>query len=75
MGRRWAEVFRFVGIGWYIAACIVLGALGGRWLGQQVDGGSGVAIFSILGLFIGLAVAFYGVYRMLKSITSGKQDD
>ncbi len=75
MGRRWAEVVRFVGVGWYIAVCIVLGVLGGRWLGQKLDGSSSEAIFIILGLLLGLAVAFFGVYRMLRSIMSEKQNN
>jgi ATP synthase protein I len=75
MGRRWAEVVRFIGIGWYIAVCILLGVLGGRWLGQRLDSGSSEAIFIILGLCLGLVVAFYGVYRMLRSIMSEKQNN
>jgi len=75
MGRRWAEVVRFVGIGWYIAVCILLGVLGGRWLGQKLDGSSSEAIFIILGLCLGLVVAFLGVYRMLRTIMSEKQNN
>ncbi len=75
MGRRWADVTRFVGIGWYIAVCILLGVLGGRWLGQKLDGSGTEAIFIILGLCLGLAVAFFGVYRMLRPIMSEKQNN
>lgn len=75
MGRRRAEVVRFVGIGWYIAVCILLGVLGGRWLGQKLDGSSSEAIFIILGLCLGLVVAFLGVYRMLRLIMSEKQNN
>ena len=75
MGRRSAEVVRFVGIGWYIAVCILVGVLGGRWLGQKLDGSSSEAIFLILGLCLGLVVAFLGVYRMLKPIMSEEQNN
>ena len=75
MGRRSAEVVRFVGIGWYIAVCILVGVLGGRWLGQKLDGSSSEAIFIILGLCLGLVVAFLGVYRMLKPIMSEEQNN
>ena len=54
MGQRWAAAFRFIGIGWYIGICILGGALGGRWIGQRLDGGSGEVILTIVGLFIGL---------------------
>jgi F0F1-type ATP synthase assembly protein I len=74
MGKRWAGVLRFVGIGWYIAACILLGALGGRWIGQKLDSRSSEVIFTILGLIVGLIVAFLGVYRMFRVIESDNQD-
>ena len=74
MGNRWAGVIRFIGIGWYIAACILLGALGGRWIGQKLDGRSSEVIFTILGLIVGLIVAFLGVYRMFRAIESNNQD-
>ena len=67
MDKRWAGVLRLIGIGWYIAACILLGTLGGRWVGQKVGGNSGEVIFTVLGLILGLIVAFLGVYRMVKS--------
>ncbi|MDY6893410.1 MAG: AtpZ/AtpI family protein [Chloroflexota bacterium] len=73
MGRRWAESLRFIGIGWYIAASVLLGTLGGRWIGQQI-GGSSEAIFTVVGLGVGLMVAFLGVYRMLKPLMQDKQD-
>jgi len=76
MGKRWADALRFVGIGWYVAACILLGTLGGRWLGQQLGGDSTIAILTIVGLLLGLTVAFLGIYRMLRSMLSeGGQDD
>ena len=72
MGKRWAEVVRFIGIGWYIAICILLGALGGRWVGQKLDGSGWEAICIIVGVLLGVTIAFYGTYRMLKAITSDK---
>ena len=74
MDKRWAGVIRFIGIGWYIAACILLGALGGRWIGQKVGGNSSEVIFTILGLILGLIVAVFGVYRMFRAIESDNQD-
>jgi uncharacterized protein YneF (UPF0154 family) len=74
MGKSWAGVIRFIGIGWYIAACILLGALGGRWIGQKLDGRSSEVIFTILGLIGGLIVAFFGVYRMVKSALTNNND-
>jgi len=53
---------RLLGIGWYFALCVVLGALGGIWL----DGQFGTSkVFAVIGIFLGLAAALYGGYRML----------
>ena len=70
MASRGASAFRFVGIGWYIGICILGGTLGGRWIGQQIGGGGVQVILTIVGLMLGLTVAFYGTYRMVKEITS-----
>lgn len=70
MGRRSAAVFQFIGIGWYIGICVAGGAFGGRWIGQKIDGSTTEAIATLLGLLLGLIVAFYGTYRMVKQITS-----
>ena len=74
MGKRWADALKFLGIGWYIAACIILGTLGGRWLGQRLDGSSSEAIFTVLGVLLGVALAFVGVYRMVKSMMSDNSE-
>jgi ATP synthase protein I len=59
---RWEAALRFIGVGWFIAISILLGVLGGLWLDAKL----GTApIMVILGLILGLVVAFYGVYRML----------
>jgi uncharacterized membrane protein YfcA len=75
MGKRWEDVLRLVGIGWYIAVCILLGTLGGRWLGQKLDGKSYEVLFTLLGLFLGLIVAFLGVYRMLRLVAQNNHDN
>ena len=74
MDKRWAGILRFLGIGWYIIACILLGTLGGRWVGQKIGGNSSEVIFTILGLILGLIVAFLGVYRMVKSTLTNDKD-
>ena len=75
MGKRWADALKFLGIGWYIAVCIILGTLGGRWLGQRLDGSSSEAIFTVLGVLLGVGLAFVGVYRMVKSMMSDDSED
>jgi ATP synthase protein I len=62
---RWGAALRFIGIGWFVALSILLGVVGGVWL----DGKLGTRpVLVIVGLFLGLSTAFYGVYRLLRSI-------
>ena len=76
MGNRWTGALRFIGIGWFVALSILVFTLGGRWVGQQVGGDTSVAVFTILGVLLGLAVAIVGIYRMMKPmLNEGGQDD
>jgi F0F1-type ATP synthase assembly protein I len=61
MGRLPPAV-RLLGIGWYFALCIVLGIVGGVLLDRQVGKDH---IFTLIGLFLGLILAFFGGYMML----------
>ena len=53
---------RLTGLGWYVAACIVLGIVGGVWLGKLTGQ---VALLTLVGTVLGSIIAFYGVYRMV----------
>jgi F0F1-type ATP synthase assembly protein I len=56
---------RLVGIGWYVALCIVLGTGGGVWLDHRFDLDP---LFTLVGLFLGLGLAFFGGYVMLMDV-------
>ncbi len=60
--NRWEAAFRFTGVGFYIGLCIVGGVYLGVWLDKKVDISP---LFTLLGLGLGLFIAFYGTYRML----------
>ena len=60
---RWREALRLVGVGWYVAGCIVLGVMGGLWLDGKLHTDPWLML---LGLGIGLAAALWGTYRMLE---------
>ncbi len=64
----WALALRLTGLGWYVALCIVLGILGGLWLDRKLGV---LPLFTLLGLVIGSAVAFFGVYRTVAPLTRG----
>jgi hypothetical protein len=51
-----------IGIGWYFAFCIVFGIVGGLLLDRLLDV---KPVFTLLGLFLGLALAFVGGYLLL----------
>jgi ATP synthase protein I len=55
-------VFRLLGAGLYIGLSIFLGVVGGAWLDRKLDT---QPIFVIMGLGLGLIVAFWGFYRMI----------
>ena len=52
-----------LGIGWYFATCVLIGVLAGRWLDGRF--GSDKPLFTLAGIFIGLAAALYGGYTAL----------
>jgi ATP synthase protein I len=69
--KRWQAPLQLLGVGWFISLCIVLGILGGLWL----DGKAGTSpLFTVVGLFLGLAFAVFGVYRMLIPLLNKKNN-
>lgn len=70
MSRR-ELVFRLVGVGWYIGICIFLGVFVGLWLDEKLNTKPWLVI---VGLILGIIVAFYGVYRMLLPLIESKND-
>lgn len=60
--NNWGPAIRIIGIGFYISACIVGGILGGLWLDRKF---STEPILLLVGLVLGLVLAFWGVYQMI----------
>lgn len=61
--RDLTTVLQFLGIGWYIALCLLSGIGGGIWLDRQLES---LPLLTLLGLVLGLVTAGYGTYKMLK---------
>lgn len=70
--KRRVAVLRMIGVGWFVGLSILLGVLGGLWL----DGKFGTKpILVIVGLILGVVVAFYGVYQMLLPLIRNKRNN
>lgn len=66
--NRLIPALRLTGIGFFIGICIA----GGAFAGWKI--GDGKPLFMIIGLLVGLVVAVYGVYRMIRPLMNNKQD-
>jgi len=69
--KRWRGALSLLGIGWYIGLSIIAGVLGGLWLDNTFNT---KPLFVIIGLILGLVVAFYGVYLGIAPLIKDKQD-
>jgi ATP synthase protein I len=59
---KWIQGIKLIGVGFFICVCIVGGALAGVWLDNSLNT---KPIFILIGLILGLIIAFWGVYQML----------
>jgi ATP synthase protein I len=69
--NRWVVALRLTGVGFFIAACILLGIFVGLWVDDKLNT---EPLFMIAGLLFGLVVAIYGVYRMIQPLMGNKRD-
>lgn len=69
--NRWGVALRLTGVGFFIGGSITLGVLAGLWLDRVLNTSP---ILVMVGLFLGLIVAFYGVYQMVLPLMGNKQN-
>jgi len=67
---RWLAALRLTGVGFFIGGSIVLGVFIGLWLDRWL----GTSLLWLVGLILGLVVAFYGVFTMLLPLIRDQQD-
>ena len=67
---RWEAAVRLLGVGFFIGGSILLGVVGGLWLDSKLNTSP---ILVIVGLILGIAIAFYGVYQMLLPLIMGSR--
>jgi hypothetical protein len=65
-------VLRLLGIGWFVALCLLGGVFGGLWLDDRLETGP---LMAMIGLAGGLVIAGIGTYRMLMAVVSGSGTD
>ena len=64
MDRRLVAL-RLLGLGWYVATCIVVGVVVGIFLDSRFGT---KPIFTLLGVLLGTVAAFYGLYKMVSPL-------
>lgn len=72
--NRGRLIWTLMGLGWYIGLSIALPVLGGWWLDRKAGT---MPWYTLLGLVLGLVLAFAGTYRMLRELEeeqSNKKD-
>jgi hypothetical protein len=56
---------RLIGIGWFIAICIILGVVGGIQLDKALDSEK---LFTVVGIFVGLFFGLWGGWIQLRDV-------
>jgi len=69
--NRWAAALRLTGVGFFIGICIVGGTFVGLWLDDKFNT---EPLFMIGGLLLGLVVAVYGVYQMIRPLMNNRKN-
>ena len=67
---RWVAALRLTSVGFFIGGSIVLGVVAGLWLDSWLNTSP---ILVLVGLFLGIVVAFWGVYQMLLPLIGNKR--
>lgn len=67
--KKLALAFQLVGIGWYIAVCLIGGAFLGTWIANFFTFYKADVFFVILGTLLGLLSAGVGVVKLVNLIS------
>ncbi len=67
----WSLALRLLGVGWFLAASVIIGIVAGLWLDKWL--GTKI-LFTLLGVLVGTTVAFYGLHRMVKPLMEERDD-
>ncbi len=70
--KKWENLLGLLGLGWYIAFCILLGVFGGLWLDSKFNS---KPVLTLVGLVLGIIMAFFGTYRMVRNSIDNKNGE
>ena len=74
MNRRLLAL-RLLGLGWYVAICIVVGAGGGLAMGRWLDLSPALtSLITLAGVLLGTVAAFYGLFKMVRPLLNRAPD-
>lgn len=74
MNRRLLAL-RLLGLGWYVAVCIVIGAGGGLAIGRWLDLSPALtSLITLAGVLLGTVAAFYGLFKMVRPLLNRAPD-
>ncbi|MFB0900986.1 MAG: AtpZ/AtpI family protein [Dehalococcoidia bacterium] len=65
-----SPAFRWLGIGFYLVASLIMPLLLGIWLDNQLNS---EPILTLVMLFLGLLLGFFGVYKQVKEVIGSKK--
>lgn len=65
-----SPAFRLIGIGFYLVASLIMPLLLGIWLDNQLNS---EPILTLVMLFLGLLLGFFGVYKQVKEVIGSKK--
>ena len=68
---RWVVALRLIGMGFFVGVSILLGVVAGLWLDGRFNTSP---VLVLVGLILGITIAFYGVYHMLLPFIGKKQE-
>ena len=68
------KILQFIGLGWYVAGSILLGAFVGFWIDQKITS-IRFPLFGLLGLLLGISTSFYGIYVLILRFLKEEESD
>ena len=63
--RQWLDIFRLLGLGWYVVTAIGVGVAAGIFIDRWADT---TPILTLVGLALGILAAFWGMLRMVSPL-------